>query len=920
MTAWVPMHSTELEAALAAERIYSRTLLQAIPTGVCTVDKQGRVVALNPEGERLLGWSEISCAGNDLHDLIGCRLEPGDSGSESCPIQQVINTGKPAWATHTRIRRRDGTTKPVEYKCLPLPNPRGLGAIFCFRDLSNQLQLEKDLLRLASMPEESPSPIVEFDVDANFIYANRIMMELLDQFGFGPEGFPAIFPAKVARIVRECFSSGKGIKGVEASAGGRQYEWTFFPVPEIGLLRGYGIDLTERKRAEQGLKQARDAAIEASRVKSEFLANVSHELRTPLNGIIGMTELTLDSELSRQQREYLGMVRESAGTLLSLINAILDFSKIEAGKLSLDPIAFALRQSLGEMLKPLALRAHQKGLELICEIQPEVPEALIGDPVRLGQILVNLVDNAIKFTDQGEVVVQVSKAEVEGSTDRIIGRHEDASATLHFAIQDTGIGIPEEKQCLIFDPFIQADGSTTRTHGGTGLGLAIVAQLVDMMAGNIWVESAGPGTGSTFHFTAHVGLQPEVATPSASLPADHRDLPVLVVDGNPTSRRVLTAMLQSFDLCPTTVDSASAALTTLAGVGNSRTPFALIVIDAHMPEMDGFELARRLKHQPEWANVPILMLTATGQQGGDESPETLGLAGCLSKPVLPADLASAITFALGASSSDSQHVSPAPPAMSLHKGKGLYILLAEDNVVNQKLVVCLLEKRGHKVVVANTGREVLALLPQQPFDLVLMDIQMPEMDGLETTAAIRAQEQSQGTHLPVVAMTAHAMHGDRERCLAAGMDAYLSKPLQSQELFETIDRLLQSVTTAESKAVAVAPDYVVFDQAELLARIDGDVELMQELIAIFLEDYPKRLTQLREALDCSDDETLAQAAHTLKGVVSNLCAPEAFATSLCLEETARSGDRQQASKAYATLEQTMARLQTVLVSVIAAPG
>jgi PAS domain S-box-containing protein len=764
MTAPGSLHNKELEAALMAERAYTHALLQSLPVGVCTVDGKGRIVSLNSEGERLLGWSQATCTGSDLHELIGCRVETGDAEQEICPIWQVIETGKPAWATHTFIRCRNGTDKLVEYKCLPLVTHRDHGAIFSFRDLSRQFQLEKDLLRLASMPEESPGPIVELDAEASIIYANGAMMSLMDLGGFTPEGFPSTLPSNVARITRLCLDAGESVKGVEVAVADKLFEWTFFPLREIGLVRGFGIDLTERQQAEQELKRARDAALEVSRVKSEFLANVSHELRTPLNGIIGMTELTLDSDISPQQREYLDMVKGSADTLLTLINDILDFSKIEVGKLSFNPIAFGLRQSLGEALKPLALRAHQKGLELIYEIPSEVPDALIGDPVRFRQIIVNLIDNAIKFTDQGEVLFSVN-----------MEARRDHDVCLHVTVTDTGVGIPEEHQHRIFDPFMQADGSTTRIYGGTGLGLAIVGELVAMMGGELWVESAGHGTGSVFHFTAQVGLQSGGTTVSASLPVDHPGLPVLVVTANPTSRRVLTSILQDFDLSPTAVKSAQDALIALEHTHNTAPSFALIVLDAHLPEMDGFDLARRLKQQ--WADIPLLMLITTDQKGKAEKQAGLEQVEFLTKPVLASDLEAAIITALQTSQPDSKNALLSSPAVTTKMGKGLRILLAEDNIVNQKVVMHLLEKHGYTVGVAGSGKEALTVLAKQPFDLVFMDVQMPEMDGLETTMTIRSQEQSSGRHLPIIALTANAMPGDRERCLKAGATAILVNPL-----------------------------------------------------------------------------------------------------------------------------------------------
>jgi PAS domain S-box-containing protein len=512
----VPEHQSTEDAAYITQRQYTQSLLEALPIGVCSLDAQGCIVSLNPEGERLLGWSEAACVGKPLHDLIACWLPLDDDEQSLCPVHQVLQTGKPAWTAHTRIRCRDGSLRPVEVKCVPLEVSCQAGVIFTFRDLSRQLQLEQQFIRLASMPEESPNPIVELDAQAHLLYANTAMMALMEQYGFGPQGYPAILPDTIDRIVHSCLSSGQTLEGIDVIVAARHYMWTFFPVPQLELLRGYGIDLTEQKRVEQELQRARDAALEASRVKSEFLANVSHELRTPLNGIIGMTELALGTPLTPEQHECLETVKDAAQSLRLLINDVLDFSKIEAGKLELQPRPIRLRQSLDSTFKVFTLRARQKGLAFSYEVAPDVPDDVVADAGRLHQILSNLIDNAIKFTEQGDVRVQV-----------LLEGHTAEALVMHVMVADTGIGICKDKQRCIFEPFTQADSSTTRIYGGTGLGLTIAMQLVHMMQGDIWVESDGPGTGSTFHFTACFGIpekrEAALAIDEALAPANQRE-------------------------------------------------------------------------------------------------------------------------------------------------------------------------------------------------------------------------------------------------------------------------------------------------------------------------------------------------------------------------------------------------------------
>lgn len=664
--------------------------------------------------------------------------------------------------------------------------------------------------------------------------------------------------------------------------------------------------LAQREKVEAELKEAKEAAEAASRAKSEFIANISHEVRTPMNGIIGMTELVLDSELTREQRDHLEAVRASSDALLTIINDLLDFSKIDAGKLELLPVPFDVHALMGDVVRSLALRAHEKDLELVYEVGVDVPAGMRGDALRLRQVLVNLVSNAIKFTDAGEVVLTVS-------------RHE---GKVRFVVEDTGIGIPKERQQAIFDAFTQVDGSTTRRFAGTGLGLAISARLVEAMGGELTVESR-VGKGSTFTVSLPFEAADDVERISAEPRSSLLTTKVYLVDDNDRARGVVKGYLDQWGIPNEAFDSAMTAMKSLRTAEDNDEGMPLVVCDAHMPELDGFGLVERLRAELQAPPRVVMMLTTTGQTVGASRCRQLGIADYLIKPVRPGRLLRVLTAASSPKGSDVPPPSSGRPSRTVAVAQ-LRVLVAEDNSINATLIRRLLERQGHDVTVVTDGRQALDRIADGQFDVGILDMQMPEVGGLEVAWLVREEEKKQskeGAYLPLIAVTAHALKGTREACLKAGFDAYMSKPIRPDELHEVIDAIVPTTfATAPGRARPRRRSYMGdavtvddrFERDKLLTYTGHDIELARELVAMFLDEYPGWLAEMREAITATDPQELQRVAHMLKGAVSNYGAETATDLALIIERMGREGDLANASVALRELTDSMERLRPSL--------
>ena len=905
-----------------------RSLAEALPLSVVCKDLDGRLVYVNQRYCELHGAAREDVLGKTNQELFPEELASRFSADD----QDVIESGA---TLHDVEEFPDsaGAIRHFDRIKAPLKNEAGqtAGVLLMLWDVTERVTTMRALAEsdafYSSLVESLPLAVFRKDSEFRLTFGNKMFCDVIGRTPeelYGQTDFD-LFPPDLAQKYRRddlrVMQSSEVLEDDEEIShedGSRVFIQVLkAPIRDsdgnvIGI-QGMFWDVTARRLAEEALREAKIAADAANKAKSSFLANMSHEIRTPMNAIIGMTELLLDTRLEQSQRELLTIIQDSGDALLSVINDILDFAKIEAGKFELNSMPFDFRESLGDTMRMLSPRANRNSIELAYRVAADVPRRLIGDPIRLRQVIINLVGNAIKFTEVGEVVVSVELA-----TPRALSAMESSAGSndevmLRLSVRDTGIGIPPEKLEVIFEEFQQADVSTTRSYGGTGLGLAITGRLIGLMGGTVNAESE-VGKGSVFHATAKFGVAEDTAgdEPHVDVVTDAR---VLLVDDNETNLRILTEMLGNWGMKPVAVTSAMQALDSLKQVAESGDEFSLMISDVSMPEMDGFQLVEAIRADQRFNALPVIMLGSGGHMNEGERRKELRIAAHLLKPAKQSEVFDEIVTVLNLPRATKRQTSPTQEP--LPEVRSLNILLAEDNMANQKLAVGLLTKQGHQVTVASNGQIAVDNWEAGNFDVILMDVQMPVLDGMEATQVIRQKEAASNAHIPIIAMTAHAMTGDRERCLESGMDEYLSKPIRSKHIADKLAQFFGAdadPAAATSETTTELPSESMIDWDAARELVQGDDELLVELLEATLVEVPNLLTLIGKELTGSDYATAATTAHSLKGSLLAIEATIPAQTAKTLETALLDNNATAAHSALSDLQKQFALMQTEIAS------
>lgn len=929
-----PSHLSKPPAGFTPASEAMGVLWDAMPLGICLLASDHTLVFVNRMAARLLRRSPADCAGKSFSDLIGQPLELNNSLHSTGMLKFQAGIGGASDEARDSNADEASAVTVIEWEQLRVSGIPSASTLLTLRDISRECELEQDRDRLATVAEESPYPIVEIDRNGNIFYVNPAMVEVLCRFGYDLNGKPDILPENLPALVATCLLEGRKLTSQEVVRGEACYSWTLCPVPSNQLVRAYGIDLSEvhathralnatadhLRESNRQLDQALQQAQAAARTKSSFLAMITHELRTPMNGVIGMASLLLDTSLTDEQRSFTQTIQQCGEAQLSLINDVLECSKIEAGKLELETLDFQLRTTVEDVLSQFAERAQRKGLEITGLVHAAVPNALRGDPGRLRQVLTNFVGNAVKFTEQGEVTLQ---AFLESDT--------PAGVLIKFEVTDSGIGISEEVQGRLFQAFTQADSSTTRKYGGTGLGLAISKQLVELMGGTVGLRSK-PGEGTTFWCTALFQKQ-AVCQPAIVPSAELSGRRILIVDDNESNRTILHHLVSGWGMKDSQARNAAEAMDMLAQAAAKGEPYDAAVLDMLMPGKDGLQLAQDIRAHEQGAGIRLVVLTSLIQPGHAERARRAGFTAYLTKPVRHDQLQGCLRVVFGL-----QHKAPtaatapgkgqpiAPALITRHtlaeQSPRPRILVAEDNVVNQKLAVRMLDRLGYQPDVVSNGQEALTAFERESYAAIVMDCQMPTMDGYEATRLIRAQEERPDAsrtraHIPIIALTANALPGDRERCKAAGMDDYVTKPVKTDDLGLILQKWAPvkaavEVTPAAPGRELSKTDAHVFDASAMLANIGGDAELFDQLIRLFLDRHSVMMKEIETAIGQADTAALERAAHSLKGTAGNLCAPDVVLLASQLEASGRLGTLTEAPSLLVRLDRTVQELVAVL--------